>query len=177
MPRIRYPEVISETVDELQQRERALRGQATQARVQLLRLLKSGQVRSLVAAAPLVGYGERTVNRWWKCYQTDGLEALVATKPRRGPRSRLSAAAWDDLAAAMRRGEIATLRDAQHYLQEHHQLSYSLNGIWWQLRGRRARKKTGRRRHRQANAQAQQAYKRALRGQAAGGGVSAGVGL
>lgn len=78
MPRIRYPEVITESVDELRVVERAVRGQRSQPRVAMLRLLKSGQARSLVAVAPMLGYGVRTVNTWRKRYQTDGLGDLIA---------------------------------------------------------------------------------------------------
>jgi hypothetical protein len=62
MPRIHYPEVITESVDELLATERTVRGQRSQPRVAMLRLLKSGQARSLVAVAPMLGYGVRTVN-------------------------------------------------------------------------------------------------------------------
>jgi transposase len=161
MPRIHYPEAIRESEAELAALERRLRGQRTQPRIGMLRLLKTGQARSLVAVAPLVGYGERTVNRWWKTYQTGGVAALLARQSPRGPVSRLTDAAWLALEAAMTRGEIVTLKDAQRYLAEHHDITYpSLHGVWWQLRQRKARPKTGRRRHRRADAQAQAEYKR-----------------
>jgi transposase len=164
MPRIRYAEAVAESEPELAALERELRGQRTRPRVQMLRLLKAGQARSLVAVAPLLGYGERTVNRRWKLYRAGGLAALLAQRPRPGRRSRLTAAAWAGLDAAMRRGEIATLADAQRYLREQWQIEYrSLQGVWWQLRRRKARPKTGRRRHRQADPAQQDAYKRRLR--------------
>lgn len=60
----------------------------------------------------------------------------------------------------MSRGEIATLSDAQRYLQDSWAIEYqSLNGVWVQLRRRGARRKTGRRR-RQAEQAKQDAYKR-----------------
>lgn len=177
MPRIRYPEVITESVDVLLAAERAVRGQRSQPRVAMLRLLKSGQARSLVAVAPMLGYGVRTVNTWWKRYQTDGLDGLVAQRPRPGKRSQLTETAWAGLEAAMTRGEIATLKDAQRFLAEGHGIHYqSLGGVWWMLRQRQARPKTGRRRHRQADADAQTEYKRRLRSDAAGRAVSDGLG-
>lgn len=164
MPRIRYPSAIRESEEELLALERDLRGQPTQPRVQLLRLLKTGQARTLVLAAPLVGYGERTVNRWWKTYQTAGLERLLVQRPRPGKRSQVTEAIWTDLEAAMTRGEIATLKDAQRFLAEQHDIHYqSLGGVWWLLRQHKARLKTGRRRHRQADPAAQTDYKRRLR--------------
>jgi transposase len=164
MPHINYPVAITESEAELGILERQLRGRATQPRVQMLRVLKSGQARSLLAVAPLVGYSVRQVNRWWTTYQKDGLAALLTERVRPGMPSRLTDAARADLEAAMARGEIATLKDAQRYLRTHWQIEYrSLNGIWHQFRKHTIRRKTGRRRHRQADPVAQNAYKRGLR--------------
>jgi transposase len=169
MPRVRYPDVITESVDDLVTLERSLRGERTCPRVTMLRLLKTGLAHSLVAVAPMVGFGVRTVNTWWKRYQTAGLTELVAQRPRPGKRSQVTAAAWTGLEAAMARGEIATLKDAQRFLAEQHDIHYqSLGGVWWLLRQRKARLKTGRRRHRQADPAAQTDYKRPLRADVAG---------
>jgi transposase len=177
MPRIHDPSAIHESVEELTALERDLRGQPTAARARLLRVLKTGQARTLVLAAPLIGYGERTVNRWWKLYQTGGIERLLEHHPRPGKRSQVTAAAWANLEAAMTRGEIATLKDAQHFLAEQHGIHYqSLGGVWWLLRQRKVRLKTGRRRHRQADPAAQTEYKRSLRSDVTGGAVSGGLG-
>ena len=169
MPRVRYPVVIQEDVAELARRERALRGRPTQARVRLLRLLKEERAPSLLAAAPLLGYSVRQVNRWWDAYRAGGLARLLEQRPRPGKRSRLTVEAWAGLEAEMVAGRIGTLLAAQRYLQEHWGIAYrSLNGVWWQLHRRRARPKTGRRRHRRANAAEQEAYKRRLRRAAPG---------
>ena len=40
----------------------------------------------------------------------------------------------------------------------------SLNGVWWQLRKHRIKLKTGRRRHRRADAAAQEAFRAGFRG-------------
>jgi transposase len=177
MPRVCYPLVIAEDLAELARRERALRGRPTQARVRLLRLLKERRAASLLAAAPLVGYSVRQVNRWWQAYRQGGLAGLLAEPPRPGKRSRLTPEAWAGLEAEMVAGRIGTLAEARHYLHEHWGIVYrSLNGVWWQLQRRRARPKTGRRRHRRANPAEQQAYKRRLRRAAPGAAVPAGVG-
>jgi hypothetical protein len=77
--------------------------------------------------------------------------------------------AWADREAAMARGEIATLKDAQRVLADQHGIHYqSLGGVWWLLRQRKVRLKTGRRRHRQADATAQTEYKRRLQPDVAG---------
>lgn len=64
----------------------------------------------------------------------------------------------------MPRGEIATLKDAQQFLAQQHAIHYqSLGGVWWLLRQRKVRLKTGRRRHRQADLVAQTEYQGRLR--------------
>jgi transposase len=164
MPRIRYPAVITESREELAALERALRGQPLHARVQLLRLLQTGQARALGVAAQLVGYGERTGHRWWAAYRDGGLARLLEQRPRPGKRSQLTEEAWAGLDAAMRRGEIGTLQDARRYLREQWHIAYqSLHGVWAQLVKRKARLKTGRRHHRQADPVKQDEYKRSLR--------------
>lgn len=83
--------------------------------------------------------------------------------------SRLHPKAFAGLEAEMRAGRVATLADARRYLAEHWQIEYgSLNGVWWQLRKHRVRKKTGRRRHAKANQAAQESFPPGLRGALAG---------
>ena len=58
-----------------------------------------------------------------------------------------------------RRGQIATLKDAQTYLDERHGIVYpSLNGVWAQLRKHQIKLKTGRRRHALADAAARRPF-------------------
>lgn len=178
MPRVRYAEQITESVEELLDREQALRGSVLEPRVRLLRLLKEGRVGSLVAAAPLLGYSLRQLQRWWQRYHVGGCDALLTSPPHPGRSSQLTDAAWAGLDAAMTRGEIATLADAQRYLRETWAIDYhSLNGVWAQLRRRRAKRKTGRRRHRQADETKQDEYKSDLRSAVDGAWVSGGLGL
>ncbi len=63
-----YRQAIVESEEELAQAERALRGQAGQARVRMLVLLKSGRATSLPKCAPLTGYSLRQLTRWWGRY-------------------------------------------------------------------------------------------------------------
>jgi hypothetical protein len=50
--------------------EKQLRGRPLTDRLKLLRLLKTRTVPSLRAAAPLLGYSERQLQRWWGIYLT-----------------------------------------------------------------------------------------------------------
>lgn len=173
-----YPTLITEAETTLGQMERALRGRPTAARVQALRLLKSGLARSLAACATLVGHSPRQVARWWATYRAEGLDALVRERPRRGKVSRLTPAALADLETAMTVGQIATLKDAQAYLADRHGIVYgSLNGVWQQLRKHRIKLKTGRRRHEYADADVQEAFRAGFRGAAHDGQRAACLGV
>jgi transposase len=163
--RTAYPTVIAETEAELAAAERRLRGRPAAARVRMLRLLKSGAARTLGACAPLVGYSPRQVARWWQRYRARGLAGLLEERPRPGKASRLTPEALAGLAAEMRAGRIATLADARRFLAERWGVEYaSLNGVWWQLRKHKIKLKTGRRRHRKADAAAQEAFAAGFRG-------------
>ena len=160
---IDYSISITESVAELQARERAVRGQRATDRVKLLRLLKSGAARSVRQAAAMLGYSERQAQRWWTCYAGGGLAALLEVGRPGGSQERITPEAWADLSAQMRAGAIGRLKDAQAYLHEHWGIDYCLDGISKLFIRRKAKLKTGRRRHRHAEAAAQAAFKKSVR--------------
>ena len=162
---INYPRVIRQDPEQLRERERQLRGTVLAARVRLLRLLKTGQARSLPHAAELLGYSTVQVTRWWERYRQAGLPGLLKEKARPGRPSRMTAAAWRGLQQQMQAGRISRLEEARQYLRAHWKIEYaSVNGIWRLFRQRRVKFKTGRRRHRQADAVAQAAFKKTFAG-------------
>lgn len=64
----------------------------------------------------------------------------------------------------MRAGRIARLKDARRYLSEEWSIEYgSLGGLWWTLHKRRARPRTGSRRHRGADKESREAFKGGFR--------------
>jgi transposase len=63
----------------------------------------------------------------------------------------------------MRAGAIGRLKDAQAYLRERWGLTYCLDGISKLFIRRKTKLKTGRPRHREAEAAAQAAFKKSLR--------------
>ena len=164
--RTNYPGVITEDEATLRRMERQVRGRPTGIRLQALRLLKSGTAASLPACATLVGHSPRQVARWWATYRREGLEGLLREPMYPGRTSRLTAEAVADLEAVMAVGRIATLKEAQAYLADHHGIVYpSLNGVWAQLRKHKIKLKTGRRRHALADAAAQEAFRAGFRGE------------
>ncbi len=160
---IDYGVSIVETVDALRAQERAARGRRAADRVKLLRLLKSGAARSVRQAAATLGYSERQAQRWWARYTHGGLAALVDVGHPGGRRERITPEAWADLSAQMRAGAIGRLKDAQAYLQERWGIDYCLDGVSKLFIRRKTKLKTGRRRHRQADAAAQAAFKKSVR--------------
>lgn len=133
--RVDYCQLISEDESELGALERRLRGTPSVARVQMLRLLKSGQAPSLRSCAQILGYSQRQLNRWWEQYRREGIEALTAApSPPRRP-SQLTPQAAEALHAEIGAGRIQRLEEARRYLSERWGIHYdSLNGVWWMLR-------------------------------------------
>ncbi len=66
---IHYPDRVEESEDLLLNQERRLRCSPLADRVKMLRLLKSGRYRSQAQLAPVLGHSDRTLRRWWQCYQ------------------------------------------------------------------------------------------------------------
>ena len=157
--RTNYLRRIRQDPAQRQEYQRPLRGTPFASRVRLLWLLKTEQARSLPEAATLLGYSTVQVTRWWACYRQFGLAGLLKAPTRPGRPSQLTAAAWRGLQQEMRAGRIARLEDARQYLQHRWDIHYaSVNGVWRLLRQRRVKFKTGRRRHRQADAGAPTAF-------------------
>jgi transposase len=156
---INYGAQIPQSPTALLALEKRLRGHPRADRVKLLRLLKTQTVRSLRAAAPVLGYSERQLQRWWATSTTRGLAALVRWQPRPGRQEQVSPEAWAALAPEMRAGRVSRLKEAQRYLREHWRIDYqSLNGLSQLFKRHKTKLKTGRRRHRQANPAAQAAF-------------------
>jgi putative transposase len=159
--RINYPKTIQESEEELMSLEQSLRGQNTAERVRMLRLLKSGAVKSLKDCAPLVGYSVIQLTRWWERYRAEGLTGMLKRQKKAWKASRLTPEAWAGLLQAMRAGHMATMQDARNYLEREWGISYK-NGksLWWLFKKHRVKWKTGRRRHKKANAEHQAAFKK-----------------
>jgi transposase len=156
---ILYPQAIAESVACLQEHEQRLRGTPAAPRLQMLRLLKSGEAITLPQVAALVGYSPRHVQRWWQTYRTVGLTALARVYRPAGKPARLTAAAWAGLTIELEAGRIGGQEDARRYLEERWGIVYeSVNGISAQFKRRKVKWKTGRRRHAKADAEAQAAF-------------------
>jgi transposase len=119
MPKIDYPNVIDEGVEELEKLEKHHRYSHLFHRVRMLRLLKSEECNNLSEAAQALGYSWRQCQRWFAAYQEGGKrELLVSRVDERGPKELITEEAWQELEEAMKRGEISTVAEAYEFLVE-----------------------------------------------------------
>lgn len=156
---IAYSVAIAETVEELYENEQRLRGTPAAPRVQMLRLLKSGEATNVPAVATLVGYSPRQMQRWWQTYRTAGLAALIRVYHPAGKPAHLTEEAWRGLQVELEAGRIGGQEDARRYLAQTWDVHYqSIHGISYQFKRRKVKWKTGRRRHAKADAVAQATF-------------------
>src|SRR5271165_4369685 len=159
--KIRYAEAIVESDAELEQAEHEHRGQKESVHVRVLRLLKSGQARTIAEAARLVGYSVPQVTRWWERYRTGGLAAVLQAPVYSGRPPRITPEALERLKAAMEQGQVCTIAQARTFVATQDQIMYpSISGMAKVLVRHHIRKKTGRRRHRKASPERQEAFKK-----------------
>jgi transposase len=131
-------------------------------RVRMLRLLKSEECRNLGEAAEALGYSWRQCHRWFASYNKGGLQELLKSRlSERGRQELVTQEAFADLQEAMKRGEIATISEADQFLRERHGIQYAHpDGVGQLLRRRKVKKKTGRPRHEEADPEEQEAFKK-----------------
>ena len=154
-----YDTLLQESVEALEAQERRLRRSAVSYRVRMLRLLKSGECRSMARAAGQLGYSMRQCQRWFRCYRQGGLEALLKfEQPRRG--ERMTQAAWEALSRAMKTGEVATLEQTRQLLAEQGVPYQSVAGVSSLLIRHKVKLKTGRPKHQQTDEVVQAAFKK-----------------
>jgi hypothetical protein len=177
---VRTNSPLAITADEaaLRQGERRVRGRPTAVRVRALRLLTGGAARTLGACAALVGHSPRQVGRWGATSRREGLPGRRREPTCPGRAARRTPDARRDRAAALAAGRSATRKEARPSLAAQHGIVFaSLNGVWAQLRTHKSKRKTGRRRHALAAADAQEALRAGFRGDARDRRRAAGVGL
>src|ERR687890_707482 len=162
MPKILYTQLIEEDPEELKELEKHHRYTHLFQRVRMLRLLKSGECSNLAEAAEALGYSWRQCQRWFASYKEGGLKELLKSRvDERGRQELVTPEAFEELQEAMKRGEIATISQADEFLRERHGIEYAHpDGVGQLLRRRKLKLKTGRPRHDEADQKEQQAFKK-----------------
>ncbi len=161
MPKILYPQVIQEDQQELEKLEKYHRYSHLFQRVRMLRLLHSGECRNLGEVALALGYSWRQCQRWFASYSKGGLKELLKSRVgERGRQELVTPEAFEELEEAMKRGEIATISQADEFLRDRHGIEYSHpDGVGQLLRRRKVKLKTGRPRHEKADPEEQESFK------------------
>jgi transposase len=161
MPHIDYLTVISENEQELEKLEKRHRYSHLFHRVKMLTLLKSGVCSNLGEAAQTLGYSRRQCQRWFITYKQEGLkELLVSRVGERGRRELITEEAWAELEEAMKEGEIASIAQAHAFLAQRG-ISYTdPSSVGQLLKRHQVKLKTGRPRHRKADSQEQERFKK-----------------
>lgn len=162
MPKILYSRVIKEDPRQPKELEKYHRYSRLFQRVRMLRLLRSGECRNLGEAARALGYSWRQCHRWFASYNKGGLEELLKSRVgERGRQELVTPEAFEELEEAMKLGEIATIKQADEFLREHHGIEYAHpDGVGQLLRRRKVKLKTGRPRHEKADPEEQEAFKK-----------------
>jgi transposase len=162
MPKIHYSQVIEEDPQRLKELEKYHRYTHLFQRLRMLRLLKSEECTNLREAAEALGYSWRQCQRWFRSYQQGGLQELLKSRvSERGRQELVTQEAFEDLEEAMKRGEIATIAQADGFLRERHGIEYAHpDGVGQLLRRRKVKLKTGRPRHEKADPEEQEAFKK-----------------
>ena len=162
MPKILYSQVIEEDPQRLKELEKHHRYSHLFQRVRMLRLLKSEESSNLAEAALALGYSWRQCQRWFASYQRGGLDELLKSRVgERGRQELVTPEAFEDLKEAMKKGEIATIGQADEFLRERHGIEYAHpDGVGQLLRRHKVKLKTGRPRHEKADQQEQEAFQK-----------------
>jgi transposase len=162
MPKIHYSRVIEEDPQRLKELEKYHRYSHLFQRVRMLRLLKSERCSNLGEAAKALGYSWRQCQRWFASYQEGGIEELLKSRVgERGRQELVTPEAFEDLKEAMKKGQIATIGQADEFLRERHGIEYAHpDGVGQLLRRHKVKLKTGRPRHEKADQQEQEAFKK-----------------
>jgi transposase len=157
--------VIEEDPQQLKELEKYHRYTHLFQRVRMIRLLKSEESTNLGEAAQALGYSWRQCQRWFATYNKGGLQELLKSRvSERGRQELVTQEAFEDLQEAMKRGEIATISEADQFLRERHGIEYAHpDGVGQLLRRRKVKKKTGRPRHEEADQKEQEAFKKVRR--------------
>ena len=141
----KYSQAIAQSVEELQSLQKSQSKVVVYQRLQLLRLLKDCQAKTLTEASNLVGVSKRSGLRWWKQYKQEGFESLLEVAPTR--QSRLSKEQQQELIAEAAKGEFSTIAEIAQWVEQSFGISYTEVGMWKLVKRLKIKKKTPRPSH------------------------------
>jgi transposase len=161
MKKREYPQLIQESLSELQTLEKKQTNSRLLLRVQFLRLLKSQQVTQVKQAALLLGISAKHGNDLWQRYLEKGLQGYLTLdyKPRQAKLK------GRDLQQFLQQAQSGFLsqQEARDYLQQEFDVAYSQQGISALFQRLKIKAKVPRPSNVEADKQAQSAYKKVCR--------------
>lgn len=158
MYQLDYVSLIQEDADTLLAREKACVGKKPRQRLQLLRLLKSGQAENIPHVARMVGMSTDNAAKLFKRYRQEGLEGFLQLQYL-GRRPRLTTAQEHQLQSATV-AHFRTLHEGQVWIAENFKVHYTLGGTSVLFDRLGVKKKTGRTTHHKQDLGAQEEYKK-----------------
>ena len=160
MRRIDYVHLIKEDADTLLAEEKASSQGKIRQRLQLLRLLKSGQAETMEQVSTLVGMTKDHAAKLFQRYRREGLEKFTRLNYK-GRRSYLTRAQEEHLQSAAA-PHFHTLAEGQMWIAEQYKVSYRISGVSVLFERLQTKKKTGRTAHHKQDLEAQEAFKKNL---------------
>lgn len=159
MKGLNYGEMVKESVEELRVLQRKQGHSLFRRRLQFLMLLKRGQCCSQAKAGVLIGIKARASEKLWKLYREEGVKGLLRT-PEKGRPAKLTEEAKADLQTQLDNNRIATLKQACHFVAQHHGIVLSEVAMHYYFRGEKIKKKTGRPTNVRKDEQKEKAFKK-----------------
>lgn len=158
---IDYEKAIGESIQVLQQKEQQLRNARVLKRIQMLRMLKSGQATTLLQASSLVGFSERQAQRIWQQYLKEGLDNICCLQAS-GSKEKLNDEQKQQLKQAAAEGNFASLWQACAYVEDEFGVSYTPSGMWYVFAAMKIKLKTARPVHGKQDRRAKEQFKKTL---------------
>lgn len=153
-----YPQQIIETPQVLKTYRKQAKSTRIYIRIQILYLLKEQLASSLAQAAKMVGLSYRQTWIHWKNYQRNAIKALLTTGYSYKKR-KIYPEQQEMLLKQAAKGQFANLWQAKDWIDKELGVSYTEQGVWYLLRARKIKLKSGRPKHYLQHPQAIESFK------------------
>lgn len=162
MRKLDFPNLIAQSVDELREREKKENNARLRLRVQMLRLLKSGEIISVKAASQTVGISAKHGYDLWHLYREKGLDKLLELnwKPRISKLSDEQQSAL--LLRASQENGFGSQSEAVKYVADEFGVSYTQGGVCLLFQRLKIKAKEPRPENKRADKSGQSEYKKTL---------------
>lgn len=153
---------VKESKEELKKLLRTKTQASKRDRIRALYLHRTGQAENRQQMAAMLGCAESTIYRWFKIYQNQGLQGLLAVKTSPGRPRKINARALSDLKQQLEtRTGFDSYKEIQLWLARQHQLEIAYSTVHGTVRYRlQAKLKASRPRSSEADPQMQVNFKK-----------------